>query len=95
MQTGSFANYVGAHYWNIQVCCLVRHDHVLKLECISSTGRADELHLQVIALCIPSQDEALGLAETNEGRAYGTYIDADVLFRLTPGPHQVPSYHAH
>lgn len=42
-----------------------------------------------IALLNHPQDEALGLAETDEGRDYGTYLDADVLFRLTPGLQQV------
>ena len=52
-------------------------------------GRAHDLVHDCDSLCDDAQDEALGLAETEEGSAYGTYLDADVLFRLTPGPQQV------
>jgi Misato Segment II tubulin-like domain len=32
LQTGSFANYVGAHYWNIQVGDVVRREHVFGMQ---------------------------------------------------------------
>lgn len=35
------------------------------------------------------QDEALGLGETEDGRDYGGYLDADVLYHQSSGPHQV------
>ena len=54
------------------------------------SGHAHDLAHDCDSLSDDAQDEALGLAETEEGRACGTYLDADVLFRLTPGPQQVP-----
>ena len=54
------------------------------------SGRAHDLVHDCDSLRNDAQDEALGLAETEEGRAYGAYLDADVLFRPTPGPQQVP-----
>jgi hypothetical protein len=66
VQLGGYANYVGAHFWNMQV----------RTSCATSALRSLRAEPRLL------QDEAAGLAEAHDGAASPfAELDADVLYR--------------
>ena len=76
VQAGTFANYVGAHYWNIQVNL---HDDIA-LCCMTGLQGSMRLHGLAKSSCFP-QDELLGLAADPEKGYLADQIDPTVLLR--------------
>lgn len=75
LQFGGFANFVGAHYWNIQVtlppgsCCKAVYSLTKNNSLLTDAG------------CIDAQDELAGLAEREEFSGVADQVDSNVLFR--------------
>ena len=88
LQLGSYANYVGAHFWNMQARRrLVQHAcaRVLPAACALSSSPAAYARGLKRRLLSPHQDEAAGLAEApdDDGAAFSE-LDESVLYREAP-----------
>lgn len=86
IQAGSFANYVGAHYWNFQVFTspiwrvLTVHNPLMPCLCYQEEHSYSSFHSE-IDLSHLSQDEVLGLANDPQEGYMAEQIDPTAVLR--------------
>ncbi len=77
LQLGNYANFVGAHFWNLQVC------NACKTHVMSRTQERERL--------VAAQDELLGYTDNPEWQGYTGCVSTDVLY-MTGEDRQVRSH---
>ncbi len=88
LQFGGFANFVGAHYWNIQARLYTVGTMWYYTRTRSAPAPNTEVHPLACSMCLPDgrltwavQDELAGLAEQDAHHGIADQVDSNVLFR--------------